>query len=564
MAPKKPDQASWIKAAKFVGFLLLVVAALGIFRENKKSKFGDAESSEYEFVPDSNEPSWEYLNNTASILEIVDLANKGNATAQRYLAIAFWTGKRVAQKDLDKAVMWAKKAVAQGPSQNSAVAALVLSSIYSEDYPQEKRDKAEAEKWLKLAADQGEPLGQKLLGMTYLGVFGGSPKPQEGFFYLSKAAAVGDGDAIYWLGECYANGWGVQSSPDQAIFYLTKASDKETAFENQPLAQRKLAEAFQYGYGVRKDSQKAFEYFEKSAYGGDRTSMASLVSAYYYGNGVIPSRAMALAWIYVNRACGGVLTDKLVNLMEQEFNGQDLSVIRNKAREIVARVKESKTALAESNVMPHQKRAGSSGTGVFVSSQGLIVTAAHVIEGASKVEVCLPGGNRTATVMEIDSKNDLAILRIRGSGYPAAPLIPSRNINLGQSVFTIGFPNTDIQGASPKFTKGEISSLNGMRDEPTQWQISVPVQSGNSGSPLFDESGNVVGIVVSKLNAIETAKTTGDLIQNVNYAVKNAYLFPMLEKFPDKLEGPKKRGFFKKFESVVEDSKKTVVLILAY
>ena len=91
-----------------------------------------------------------------------------------------------------------------------------------------------------------------------------------------------------------------------------------------------------------------------------------------------------------------------------------------------------------------------------------------------------------------------------------------------------------------------------------------PVQSGNSGSPLFDDSGNVVGVVVSKLNALETAKTTGDLAQNVNYAVKNAYLIPMLEKFQDKLPAPQKRGFLKSFESVVEDSKKSVVLILAY
>ena len=74
----------------------------------------------------------------------------------------------------------------------------------------------------------------------------------------------------------------------------------------------------------------------------------------------------------------------------------------------------------------------------------------------------------------------------------------------------------------------------------------------------------MVGIVVSKLNALETAKTTGDLVQNVNYAVKNAYLIPMLEKFTDKLPSAKQRGLFKKFESVVEDSKKSVVLILAY
>jgi uncharacterized protein len=564
MSPKKGSRPSWPKFAKYLGILAIIIAAFAIFREDQTSKLRDAANVEYEFVPERNEPSWEYLDKTASILEIIELANGGSATAQRYLAVAFWTGKRVAHKDLDKAVEWAKRVVAKGPSENSALAALVLSSIYSEDYPTEKRDRAEADKWLKIAADQGEPTGQKLLGMTYLGVFGGVPNYRDAIIYLNKAAATGDGDAIYWLGECYANGWGVKASPDQAIYYLAKASDMEKKFHNKPLAQRKLAEAFQYGYGVRKNTQKAFEYFEKSAYGGDHASMASLVSAYYYGNGVIPSNALALVWVYVNRACGGVLSDKLVDLMEQEFTYQDIVMIRNRAREVSLQVKGSQQKMSENSNVPHQRKAGATGTGVIVSSEGLVVTAAHVVEGASKVEVCLPEGKRTATVVEIDSKNDLAILRIGGSGYPTSPLVPSRDVKLGQPVFTIGFPNTEIQGASPKLTRGEISSVSGMRDEPTQWQISVPVQSGNSGSPLFDESGNIIGIVVSKLNALETAKTTGDLIQNVNYAVKNAYLFPMLEKFKDKLPSQRKRGLFKSFEAVVDDSKKSVVLVLAY
>jgi TPR repeat protein len=565
MPPKKTDQISWSKISKYVGVLALFVIALGIFRENKTSKLRDAANSEYEFVPDSNEPSWDYLNKSASIVEIVELANKGNATAQRYLAVAFWTGKRVAQKDLDKAVKWAKKAVAQGPNENSAVAALVLASIYAEDYPKEKRDKVEADKWLKLAADQGEHTAEKLLGMTYLGVFGGTPNYPEAVNYLNKASAAGDGDAIYWLGECYANGWGVKASPDQAIHYLATASDMQNKFTNQPLAQRKLAEAYLYGYGVSKNPKNAYNYFLKSALSGDLISQTSVASAYLNGAGVIPSDAMALAWIYVNRACGGNLSEKLVQTMERGFADKDLVLIRNKAREILAQIETNKSSATNTTFpAPQRKAAASSGTGVIISSEGLLVTAAHVVEGSGKIEVTTPKGVRPASVIEIDSKNDLAILRVSGSGYPAAPLAPSRDVKLGQTVFTIGFPNTDIQGASPKFTKGEISSVSGIRDEPTQWQISVPVQSGNSGSPLFDESGNIIGIVVSKLNALETAKTTGDLVQNVNYAVKNAYLIPMLEKVQDKLPSQGRRGLFKGLESVVEDSKKSVVLILAY
>ena len=339
-------------------------------------------------------------------------------------------------------------------------------------------------------------------------------------------------------------------------------SDKFSFYKN--IAQQKLAEAYKYGYGVSKDSKTAFEYFEKSAFSGNPASQAALAQAYLKGDGVVPSTAAALVWIYVNRASGGAFSDKLVSLMEQEFSTSDITTIRNKAREIVANIKTGGGVESASYAPPGGRKVKSTGTGVIISSDGLVLTAAHVIKGAGKIEVCLPSGKKTAIVAKSDPSNDLALLVVNEDGLTAAPLSPSSNVKLGQPVFTIGFPNTEIQGTSPKFTRGEISSLAGIRDEPTQWQISVPVQSGNSGSPLFDESGNIVGIVVSKLDAIETAKTTGDLIQNVNYAVKNAYLEPMLEGFKIKMVNPKKRGIFRSFESVVEDSKKSVVLILAY
>jgi len=350
-----------------------------------------------------------------------------------------------------------------------------------------------------------------------------------------------------------------------AIVALISAADSGEKFTYKATAQRKLAEAYKYGYGVIKNPKTAFEYFRKSAFLGDAGSQLSLVQAYLSGSGVVPSTAAALVWVYANRATGGTISDQLLSSMEKEFNNTDLSEIRAAAREVASTIEKNKSsAKMASEQAPESRGIKASGTGVIISSAGLVITAAHVVKNAKRIEVCLSTGNQQATTVEVDSRNDLAVLRIGGSGYPAAPIIPSKEVKLGQSVFTIGFPNTDIQGSSPKFTKGEISSLSGMQDEPTQWQISVPVQSGNSGSPLFDEAGNVVGVVVSKLNALETAKTTGDLAQNVNYAVKNAYLIPMMEKFQDKLPPPRKRGFFKSFESVVEDSKRSVVLILVY
>lgn len=560
MPSSKKPRTPWIGFAKFAAVVALIFLGLSLFRPTDRDRLVRAANKGYEIV----EPSSEYLRSKASFQEIVNWAQKGNPDAQLRLVYVYWQGTREISIDLDKAVEWAKRVTENEGSPQALDAANVLWVIYEQDFPPEKQDKAEAEKWLRFQADRGDSFAATLMGMRCLGFYGAKVRPNEAFQYFKKSADKGDGNAIYWLGECYANGWGVGASPDRAILYLTKASDLEQPFIYQSLAQRKLAEAYKYGYGVVKNSKQAFEYFKKSALGGDLVSMMGVAQAYSSGAGVVPSNSMALLWIYVNAACGGVADQKLIQMMEESFMPSDLSIIRGKARETVAQIEARKEILDGSKLPPPKEKAVSSGTGVVVSPDGLVVTAAHVVDGSSKIEVVTPEGKRSATVVETDSKNDLAILRIGGSGYKAVPLVPSRDIKLGQSVFTIGFPNTDIQGASPKFTKGEISSISGIRDEPTQWQISVPVQSGNSGSPLFDESGNVVGIVVSKLNAFKTAEQTGDLIQNVNYAVKNAYLVPMLEKFPDKLPAPKKRGMFKKFESVVEDSKKSVVLILAH
>ena len=95
---------------------------------------------------------------------------------------------------------------------------------------------------------------------------------------------------------------------------------------------------------------------------------------------------------------------------------------------------------------------------------------------------------------------------------------------IGAEIFTVGFPNPELQGYEPKMTAGVISSMSGVQDDPTCYQISVPVQPGNSGGPLMAKNGDVLGIIKAKLGARAGLVTSGALPENVNYAVKSDYL----------------------------------------
>lgn len=173
------------------------------------------------------------------------------------------------------------------------------------------------------------------------------------------------------------------------------------------------------------------------------------------------------------------------------------------------------------------------GTGFFVTADGVLVTAAHVIEDRESITVITPNGELRAQVVSRDPEADLALLRcdLETTATPPLPLSThSSEVRFGESVFTVGFPNPKILGQEPKLSRGEITSLAGMKDHPRYWQTSVPVLYGNSGGPLVDAHGNVVGVISSKINALEGAETFGDVPVNITYGIKGLYLRPLLDR----------------------------------
>ena len=161
-----------------------------------------------------------------------------------------------------------------------------------------------------------------------------------------------------------------------------------------------------------------------------------------------------------------------------------------------------------------------SGTG-FAVSPDLILTAYHVVENGESISVAFGDTSFPATISSFNKELDWALLKISGIAPATVQLGDSDAIKLGDGVYTLGYPATDLLGDEIKFSKGEIGSLSGFGGSKNHFQISVPIQPGNSGGPLFSQSGEVIGIIVSTIDpGVFFSATEGALPQGINYALK--------------------------------------------
>jgi V8-like Glu-specific endopeptidase len=185
-------------------------------------------------------------------------------------------------------------------------------------------------------------------------------------------------------------------------------------------------------------------------------------------------------------------------------------------------------------------KSGSTGSGFFVSKLGHVVTNAHVVRNCGSITVGDNAKKQVATILlETDKRNDLALLKIsstqmasadtksliRKLGLKLVPtasegLLRSDDVELGEDVLVSGYPYGDIYSNTIKVTKGIVSANRGLGDDRGQFQMDAAVQPGNSGGPIYDGKGNIVGVVVAQLNKLKFAKAIGSLPENVNFGIK--------------------------------------------
>jgi hypothetical protein len=183
-------------------------------------------------------------------------------------------------------------------------------------------------------------------------------------------------------------------------------------------------------------------------------------------------------------------------------------------------------------------KAGNSGSGgalrdvlssFVVTPSGHIVTSDHGVKGCREVAVRADGEQLSATILAHDAQNDLALLKVTHSFVATAKFRDGATIRQGDAVVAVGYPLGPVLGTEASVTTGTVSALAGLRNDTRFLAFTAPVQQGNSGGPWLDASGHVAGIVTAKLNALGIAVNTGDIPQNVNFALKKTLIEDFLD-----------------------------------
>ena len=205
------------------------------------------------------------------------------------------------------------------------------------------------------------------------------------------------------------------------------------------------------------------------------------------------------------------------------------------------------------------------GTG-WPTVSGYVVTSNHVVSGCYDLVVISRWGEELpARVALRDQVKDIALLEVSDTGKlpPALPLARTR-AKLGTSVFTIGFPRVHVMGKTPKLFTGVISSVNGLRDDPASYHTTVPIQPGNSGGPLLNMNGEVVGVVTSMLGLRETDNGNIRMLQNASCVLKIASvrkLLPLLPKVDPLIEVLPRRSA--SLEALAERIEGSILIVVA-
>lgn len=399
------------------------------------------------------------------------------------------------------------------------------------------RDVAKAVLWFGRAADQGQPNALNNLGQLYLFGNGVAKDEAKALELLRKAADKGIAASWECLGIVYWDGKGVAADHAEAVRWFRKAAERGLV-----LAQNRLGTALWTGDGTTRNLAEAVRWFEQAAAQGDGASLYNLSLAYGHGAGVAKDETKA-AFHAILAARQARPADKPRYEEARDKLRQSTAPSRWVEAEIQANAWTPRPATAnaasgpgpvppvaplpapaQTSIAPTPAPARpqiNSGSGVIINRDGVILTNSHVVGRCRNIRVSLEGQPaQAAAVIARDEANDLAALKASLRPADIARFREDKAMRSGDGVVAIGYPLSSLLSREPNVTVGVVSALAGMKGDKRHYQITAPVQRGNSGGPVADMSGNLVGIVTAKLDAMKVVDKTGDLPQNVNFAIK--------------------------------------------
>jgi S1-C subfamily serine protease len=207
-------------------------------------------------------------------------------------------------------------------------------------------------------------------------------------------------------------------------------------------------------------------------------------------------------------------------------------------------------------------QAGSkSGTGFVISSNGHVVTNHHVVNGCGEITGNL-GGEAAVKLRLVssDETNDLALLQAP-TPFKEVAIIKMNAVQTGDGVIAIGYPFHGLLSSDFTVTTGIVSSLSGIFNDTRYLQISAAVQPGNSGGPLLDFTGALVGVVSGKLDAIKMVRATGNIPENINFAIKTGALRDFLDNSAVMYQVTERREANKEVSEIAKNARAYTLLI---
>ncbi len=432
------------------------------------------------------------------------LANRGDADSQYELARMYHGGIGV-KRDWEKAEKWYKESAKNGNIEAMYYTAKVLLTYcflnWKPPFLPSKQDK-------KYVVDENDVI--------------------EGSNLLFKAAEKGHLDAInnvayfYYYGIC-----NFHQDYSKSLGYYTIVAESGSWD-----AQYRLGTMYESGLGTPKNYSMAAKWYHRASIQGYWIAQLSLADLYATGLGVRKNHVKAYFWYNIVAARGVLEAINKRDQLEQYMTANQIAEAQRLSKDFKP-INEKNIAWNESENYKNENNdysIQSTGTAFFINNSGNLITNHHVIDKCEIVKIEIEQDKKSVEVVAVSTNDDIAVLKLSDVIIPGFAVLKLQSTeDLGEDVIVAGYPLRGLLADNLNISTGIISALAGPGNDRRFLQITAPVQPGNSGGPLLDVYGHVIGVIIGKLDAIAVAEATGDIPQNVNFAIKAAVLRSFLD-----------------------------------